>query len=130
MSYLQLTIVGNTGGQPEIVYSDQGVPRCTVSIAVNRVYYVNDEKRKETTWVRATAWRRTAEIMANHVNRGDEVMVIGRLTPDPATGGPRIWTGNDGSPRASYEMVADQLVLLSSRNGAQDNAPDDDGIAF
>ena len=42
-------------------------------------------------------------------------MIEGRLTPDKATGGPRIWTRQDGTPGASFEVTADRLVLLGSR---------------
>jgi single-strand DNA-binding protein len=43
------------------------------------------------------------------------VLVEGRLTADPATGGPRVWTGNDGSTRASFEVSAGTVRFLSSR---------------
>ena len=42
-------------------------------------------------------------------------MVEGRLTPDKATGGPRIWTKQDGSAGASFEVTAGTVRFLSSR---------------
>jgi single-strand DNA-binding protein len=41
--------------------------------------------------------------------------VEGRLTADPATGGPRVWTAQDGSTRASFEVSAATVRFLSSR---------------
>lgn len=118
MTYQKLIIVGNLGRDPEMRYTDQGVPVTTLSVATNRTWNSGDgTQNKETTWFRVTCWRRTAEIAADYVKKGQQVMIEGRLTPDRDTGGPRLWTGNDGSPRASYEMVADRLVLLSNRNG-------------
>ena len=39
-----------------------------------------------------------------------------RSTPaDPATGGPRVWTAQDGSTRASFEVSAGTVRFLSSR---------------
>jgi single-strand DNA-binding protein len=43
------------------------------------------------------------------------VLVEGRLTADPATGGPRTWTAQDGSTRASFEVSAQTVRFLSSR---------------
>jgi single-strand DNA-binding protein len=37
------------------------------------------------------------------------------LTPDKATGGPRIWTKQDGSAGASFEVTANTVRFLSSR---------------
>jgi single-strand DNA-binding protein len=51
-----------------------------------------------------------------------KVLVEGRLTADQGTGGPRIWSGNDGSPRASFEVTAATVRFLSSR-GEYDASP-------
>jgi single-strand DNA-binding protein len=37
------------------------------------------------------------------------------LTPDKGTGGPRIWTKQDGSAGASFEVTAGTVRFLSSR---------------
>jgi len=43
------------------------------------------------------------------------VLVEGRLSVDAKTGGPRIWTAQDGTPRASYEIVAGIVKFLSAK---------------
>jgi single-strand DNA-binding protein len=43
------------------------------------------------------------------------VLVEGRLTTDANTGGPRVWTAQDGTPRASFEVTASTVRFLSSR---------------
>jgi serine/threonine protein kinase len=40
------------------------------------------------------------------LQKGSQVMVKGRLNPDPDTGGPRIWERRDGSAGSSYEVTA------------------------
>jgi len=129
MTYQKLIIVGNLGGDPEVRFTEQGVPVTTFSVATNRQYKRGEETVKETTWFRVTCWRRTAEVAADYLKKGREVMIEGRLTPDKDTGKPRIWTGNDGTPRASYEVTCARLILLSNRDGgqAQSNAPSGDG---
>ncbi|HNK62885.1 MAG TPA: hypothetical protein PLE14_02460, partial [Anaerolineales bacterium] len=51
-----------------------------------------------------------------------KVLVEGRLTPDKATGGPRIWTKQDGSAGSSFEVTAATVRFLSSR-GEGESAP-------
>ena len=43
------------------------------------------------------------------------MLVEGRIKPDPQTGGPRIWTRQDGSAGASFEISANRVVFLSSK---------------
>ena len=42
-------------------------------------------------------------------------MIEGRLTPDKATGGPRIFNKQDGSVGAAFEVTAGTVPFLSSR---------------
>ncbi|HSQ39215.1 MAG TPA: single-stranded DNA-binding protein [Anaerolineales bacterium] len=120
MAYQKLIIVGNLGRDPEMRYMPDGTPVTTMNIATNRKWNNPDgSKAEETTWFRVTAWRKTAEIAAQYLTKGQQVMVEGRLTPDKATGGPKIWTRQDGTAGASYEVTADRIVLLGSRGGGE-----------
>jgi len=118
--YQQLTIVGNLGRDPEMRYTPDGDPVTTLSIATNRKWNNKDgSKGQETAWFRVTAWRRQAEIAAQYLHKGDQVMIVGRLSPDKQTGGPSIWTAQDGTPRANYEVTAERVVLLGNKGGTQ-----------
>jgi single-strand DNA-binding protein len=124
MAYQKLIIVGNLGRDPEMRYTPDGTPVTTLSVATNRKWNNPDGSQgEETAWFRVTCWRKTAEIAAQYLTKGRQVMIEGRLSPDRATGGPRIWTRQDGTAAASYEMTADRLVLLSGR-GDTAGAPD------
>ena len=69
------------------------------------------------------AWRRLAETCNEYLKKGRQVLIEGRLKPDPETGGPPIWTGNDGSVRASFEVAAISVRFLGGRGDAPDDAP-------
>ena len=116
MSYQKVIIVGNLGGDPEMRYTADGTPVTSFSVATNRSWKNQDGSQgEETVWFRISAWRRLAETCAQYLSKGRQVMVEGRLTPDRATGGPRIWTGQDGTPRASFELTADRVIFLQGR---------------
>ena len=115
--YQTLIIVGNVGRDPEMRYTPGGQAVTSFSVATNRQYTNNNgETVKETIWFRVSAWGKQAETCNQYLKKGSKVLVEGRLTADPATGGPRVWTGNDGSTRASFEVSAGTVRFLSSRS--------------
>ena len=116
--YQKVIIVGNLGRDPEMRYTPQGTPVTNFSVATSERWTDQGGQQQErTTWFRVTAWRRLAETCANFLTKGRQVLVEGRMNPDPATGGPRLWTGNDGESRASYEVTAITVKFLGSRAG-------------
>jgi len=119
-------IVGNLGRDPEMRYIPSGKPVTSFSVATNRQYTNNaGETIKETIWFRVSAWDKTAENCNQYLKKGSKVLVEGRLTADPATGGPRIWTGQDGSPRASFEVTAGTVRFLTPRGEGEAPAADE-----
>jgi len=124
MSYQKVIIVGNLGRDPEMRYTADGTPVTSFSVATNRRWTSQDgSKGEETVWFRVSAWRRTAETCAQYLSKGRQVMVEGRLTADKATGGPRVWTGQDGQVRASYELTADRVIFLSGSDPSARSGP-------
>jgi single-strand DNA-binding protein len=121
-----IIIVGNLGRDPEMRYIPSGKPVTSFSVATNRQYTNNaGETIKETIWFRVSAWDKTAETCNQYLKKGSKVLVEGRLTADPATGGPRIWTGQDGSPRASFEVTAGTVRFLTPRGEGEAPAADE-----
>jgi single-strand DNA-binding protein len=127
--YQKIVIVGRLGRDPEMRFTPTGQAVTSFSVATDNVYKdQNNNTVKETTWFRVTAWRKLAETCNNFLQKGKMVLVEGRLTVDSKTGGPRIWTGQDGTPRASYEITAATVKFLSGKTegGASDETPDED----
>jgi single-strand DNA-binding protein len=116
MSFHKITIVGNLGRDPEMRYTPGGQAVTNFTVASNRQYTTsNGEKVKETVWFRISAWGRQAETVNQYLKTGSQVLIEGRMTPDKESGGPRIWTRQDGTSAASYEVSADRVVFLSGR---------------
>jgi single-strand DNA-binding protein len=114
--YHTIIIVGNLGRDPEMRYTPSGQAVTNFSVATNRQYTASDGTQvKETIWFRISAWGRTAEITNQYLRKGSRVLIEGRLVPDQATGGPRIWTRQDGTSAASFEVSANTIRFLSAR---------------
>ena len=119
--YQKLIIVGNLGSDPEMKYMPDGQAVTNLSVACNRRW--NDratgQQQEEVTWYRVSVWGRQAEAANQYLEKGRQVLIEGRLRPDPNTGAPRLWTRNDGSVGASFEVVADRVQFLGGNgNGA------------
>ena len=108
-----LIIVGNVGRDPEMRYTPSGQAVTSFSVASNRKYTTsNGEQVTETIWFRVSAWGKQAEVCNQFLKKGSRVLIEGRLTPDKATGSPRIWQKQDGSSGASYEVTYNVFVRM------------------
>ncbi len=117
--YHTIIIAGNVGKDPEMRYTPNGQAVTSFSVATSRQYTAGSgEQVKETIWFRISTWGKLAETCNQYVKKGSKVLIEGRLTPDKATGSPRIWTKQDGSAGASFEVNASTVRFLSSRSEA------------
>ncbi|MEB2333500.1 MAG: single-stranded DNA-binding protein [Anaerolineaceae bacterium] len=122
--YHTIIIAGNVGKDPEMRYTPNGQAVTSFSVATSRQYTAGSgEQVKETIWFRISTWGKLAETCNQYVKKGSKVLIEGRLTPDKATGGPRIWTKQDGSAGASFEVTASTVRFLSSRSEADGERP-------
>lgn len=118
--YHQIILVGNVGKDPEMRYLPSGQAVTSFSVATNRQYTHDGETVKETTWFRISVWGKQGEACNQYLRKGSKVLVVGRLTPDKETGGPKVWQKNDGTSGAGYDINAETVRFLSSNNTAEE----------
>ena len=121
----KVTIVGHLGQDPETRFLQSGSSVCSFSVATNREYTLSSGERvKETVWWRVSAWGKLGEICQQYLNKGRMVLIEGSIQADRNTGSPRIWTDQNGQPRASFELMANTMKMLGGRNdsGGYNNA--------
>jgi single-strand DNA-binding protein len=124
--YHKVVLVGNLGRDPEMRYTPSGQAVTNLSVASNRRYTDSaGEQRDETVWFRVSVWGRQAETVHQYLRKGRQVLVEGTLRPDE-NGNPRIWTGNDGQSRASYEVNAQTVRFLGGRADEVDSGSSGD----
>jgi len=121
MTYQLITLVGNLGDDPSMRYTPNGTAVTNISVATSNQYTKKDgEKVNETTWFRVSVWGKSAEACNTYLKKGSKVLVVGRMTVDKATGGPRVYESN-GEYKSSFEVTASEVKFLSSR--AEDGKP-------
>lgn len=119
MSLNKIMVIGNVGTDPDMRYTPSGSAVTSFRLATNRRYTMSSgEQREETEWFTITAWNQLAERCNQYVTKGMRMYAEGRLKSDS-------WTGNDGQTRFRNEIVANNVVFLSSR--AQDGAGEEMG---
>lgn len=116
-NYNKVLLMGRLTRDPELRYTPQGVPVADIGLAVNREYTANNERRKDTTFVDVTAWRRQAEVLCQYLTKGSPVFIEGRLVTD-------TWE-QDGQKRSRLKVVLDgfQFVDGPNRGGAGGGQP-------
>jgi single-strand DNA-binding protein len=115
MSFHTIIIVGNLGRDPEMRFIPSGQPVTSFSMASSRSYTNSQgEKIDETLWFRVSVFGKMAETCNQYLHKGSKVLVEGRLQADK-NGSPRIWTRQDGTPGASFEVTAQTVRFLSTR---------------
>ena len=106
----KVILIGNLGKDPEVKYTQGGMPVAKFSIATNERF-----KDKEGNWQDRTEWhnivafQRLAEIIGQYLKKGGKCYIEGSLR----TGS---WDDKEtGKKMYRTEIIANELVLLSGR---------------
>jgi single-strand DNA-binding protein len=103
----QITIVGNVGSSPELSYSQNNVPFCRFSVAVNEQWKSDGEKREKVTWFPVITFNGLAETCANYVDRGRLVAVQGRVQT-------REYEDRAGTKHQVMQILAEKVTFLGA----------------
>ena len=103
-------LIGNLGGDPEFKKLEGGSTLAKFSLATSDKYTNQDgEKVENTTWHNCIAWGKTAEIAEQFLQKGDEVVVEGKLTN-------RSYENKEGVKKYITEVVLNQIVLVGGKS--------------
>ena len=112
MSFAQIQLLGNTGRDPEMNYTPDGISVCKFSIAVSRKI----KGAEETTWYNCTAWRNLAEMLSKHLKKGQMVFVQGDLNV-------RQYTTKDGRNGTSLDVTVDKFQFAGGKKEDTQTTP-------
>jgi single-strand DNA-binding protein len=111
VSFNRVILAGNLTRDPELRFTNDGVPVCSFGLAVNRVRSRNEE----VDFFDISAWRELGETIANYKKKGDPILVEGRLQY-------RTWEAQDGSKRSKVDVVADNVQFLGRPGDSSDDS--------
>jgi single-strand DNA-binding protein len=97
------SIVGNLVEDPEVRFTQSGIPVANLRVAVTqRIQQDGGWRDGETSFFKVNVWRDQAEHLAESLGKGDRVMVTGRLRQ-------RSWETPEGDKRSVTELEADEV---------------------
>jgi single-strand DNA-binding protein len=111
VSFNRVVLAGNLTRDPELRFTNDGIPVCSFGLAVNRVR----SRSEEVDFFNISAWRELGETIANYKKKGDPILLEGRLQY-------RTWEAQDGSKRSAVDVVADNVQFLGRAGESDDGA--------
>jgi single-strand DNA-binding protein len=111
VNFNRVILAGNMTRDPELRFTNDGIPVCSFGIAVNRVR----SRSEEVDFFNISAWRELGETIANYKKKGDPILVEGRLQY-------RTWEAQDGSKRSAVDVVADRVEFLGRPGDSDEGA--------
>jgi len=123
---LSATIAGHIGAQPEVRTTEAGKTYATFSVAT-----IPDLAKKDadnapiTQWVRVITWGKAAEVVADHLSKGDYVNVVGKLSV-------RAYKSNAGEACCVVELNASDVRFgpKKTKADAGQSVYEDSGLPF
>jgi len=100
-----ITVVGNLTADPELRYTQNGLPVANFTIAStprNFDRQANEWKDGEALFLRASVWREFAEHVAGSLTKGMRVIATGRLKQ-------RSYQDREGNNRTAIELEVDEI---------------------
>lgn len=113
MSFNKCILMGRLVANPELKKTQNGVAVTTFTLAVDRKY--NKEGEKKSDFITIVAWRQTAEFICRFFLRGSAILVCGELQT-------RNWTDDNGNKRYATEVVASEVSFAESKKNSETNS--------
>ena len=122
-------LAGNVGATPETRTTQGGTTITNFSLATSRPKRDQDGKTmkdgegrrvEDTEWHRITCFNGVGKTVAQYVDKGQKVMVRGRIHYTR-------WTDQENIERYGVEIIADEVTFLS-RGRQQGNTQDHGGL--
>jgi single-strand DNA-binding protein len=109
----KVILIGNLGKDPEVKYTQAGMPIAKFTLATNERFKDKDGQWQDRTeWHNITAFQRLAEIVGEYLKKGGKCYIEGSLRTSS-------WDDKEtGQKKYKTEIIANDLVLLSGRGEA------------
>ena len=108
----KVCLTGRLTAKPELRYTDTNVAYARFNLAVNR-NFTNEQGEREADFIGCVVWKKTAELVANHLDKGSQIGVEGRIQ----TGS---YDDKDGNKRYTTDIIVENITFLDKK---QDSRP-------
>ena len=115
MSVNKVILVGRLGRDPETRYMPNGDAITNFSLATDEQWRDrNGERQTRTEWHNVSLYGKLGEIAGQYLRKGSQVFIEGKIQS-------RKYTGKDGIERTAYDIIGNEMKMLSNRNDGSDS---------
>lgn len=111
-------LIGNLTRDPESRTTSKGTILANFTVAVNDGY----GDKKAVSFIKCTAWRKTAEAVINYCQKGSKVAIEGKLKQ-------QVWKDKEGNNREKIYINVQQVFFLNTRSQGQTQTQGNEGFA-
>jgi single-strand DNA-binding protein len=102
----RITMEGRLAAEPELRFAPSGVAVCRLRLVTSdrrKNPNTNEWEDGDTLWINATCFKQLAENTAESIEKGDLVVVTGKIKTDS-------WETNEGEKRSAITLIADTVA--------------------
>lgn len=112
----EVRLIGYVGKAPDLRFTPSGVAVANFTFATSENWTDDDgEKKYITDWHRIVCFRKTAEVVGDHVKKGQQLCVLGKIRT-------RKWEDKGGEARWTTEIIAGSVIFLGKKSeSGEDN---------
>ncbi len=115
----KVMLLGHLGKDPEVRYTASQRAVATFSLATSMSWRDQEGAQQERTeWHNIVAWGRLGEICGEHLSKGKQVFIEGRIQS-------REWQDQEGKKRKTVEIIATDLIMLGGSGQGQSRSSGD-----
>ena len=119
MQFNKTLLVGNFTRDPDIKYLSDGQMVVNFSLACNeRGKDKEGNKTNIVSFFECAAFGKVAEIIGDHLGKGDMVLIEGKLKQDR-------WEDGAGNKRSKIKIIVNNVEFLKSKKDPQSKQPED-----
>lgn len=115
----RVILVGRLTRDPELRYTPGGTAVASFTLASNKTFTQNGEKKDQVSYFDCVVWSKMGEIITEYCKKGKLIAIEGRLQQ-------RRWDDQDGNKKSKIEIVVDTFQFLGGKKEGE-SAPSGQG---
>ena len=113
MAFNKVILMGRLTADPELKQTQSGTAVTSFSLAVDRKY--NKDEEKKCDFITIVAWKQTAEFICKYFKKGSAILLCGELQT-------KSWKDNQGNTRYATEVLANEVSFCEGKNNSEGNS--------
>ena len=103
----KVCMTGRLTAKPELRYNTNNIAYTRFTLAVNRKF-TNENGQREADFISCIGWKKIAEIICEHFNKGSQIGIEGRIQ----TGS---YDAQDGTKKYTTDVVIEDITFLDKK---------------